>query len=249
MTGVVVGIAAVVVYIAMHSSGHSCSSETASPKHDLFDLSKLAIQLLHTPLPRACPDAAYLYQELDCNILSVVAAASELKQRCPGMISFVLNIDNSKLGSPIASGYGGTAYLLRELKKAGLETQAIDVVDFDHSGMVHTLVESETAIQHARKRGWRSIVLVAPAFHLLRASLTAATVALRVYPELRLHPFPGAALPWYEEAQHSQGIFGTRGDFIEGELDRIVRYISKGDIAPLSTLGAFFAASEIPSSS
>ncbi|CAK0794288.1 unnamed protein product [Prorocentrum cordatum] len=87
-------------------------------------------------------------------------------------------------------------------------------------------------------------IVLAPAFHLLRASLTAGSVARREYPELRLHPVAGAPLPWHEAAQHSQGALGTRADFIDAELGRIARYTAKGDILPWRELETFFAACE-----
>lgn len=62
--------------------------------------------------------------------------------------------------------------------------------------------------------------------------MTAVTVALEAYPELRIYSLPGLALPWHETVTHSQGRSkGSRAEFIAGELERIHRYHKKGDLA------------------
>ena len=62
--------------------------------------------------------------------------------------------------------------------------------------------------------------------------MTAVTVALRHYPEIRLYSYNGLALSWMDTVVHSQGtINGLRKDLIKGELERIKTYQQKGDLA------------------
>ncbi|CAK0794284.1 unnamed protein product [Prorocentrum cordatum] len=113
------------------------------PSDDHLRLSRLAIRLLHTPLPADGPQAAYLFQELDCNVPSVVQAALEVRRQRPGVVLFTVGVDNGRLGLPIASGYGAAPYLLEQLRDAGLDVAEVELADFDHSGQINTLNESE----------------------------------------------------------------------------------------------------------
>merc|ERR1712187_1075408 len=140
-------------------------------------------------------------------------------------------------------GFSATPYLLDKLRAAGIGENSVELVDFDHSGMIHTLVEAETVVRHVKKKGWKSLAIVAPAFHLVRAALTTASVALREYPELQLVPYAGSPLIWEEASAHSQGMVGVRAEFLKSELTRIERYSRKGDIAPLRDLEEYFVRS------
>lgn len=201
---------------------------------------------MHSPLPPAPgPEAVYIFQQLDANVEAIVGAVVRLADECPKTVFLILQVDNDRLGTPLPGGYGATAGLLKELEKAGMARDRIELADFDHSGMIHTLVEAETVVRHAKSRAWRSLAVLAPSFHLPRAAMTTASVALREYPELRLYPVAGAAQPWQEEAAHSQGMLGVRVDFIDTEIERIVRYTGKGDIAPWDQLEKLFTASEV----
>lgn len=214
---------------------------------DSLDLCQLAIRLLGSPLPHPPPAAAYLFQQLDQNVPSVVGAAVRLLAAAPTTKLFLLDVDNSRLGAPISSNYGATRLLLQKLEAAGVSRDSIELGPFDHSGMIHTLNESRTVVQHAKAKGWRSLAVLAPSFHLPRAAMTLASEVLRQYPDLRLHPFVGDSLPWQEEAQHSQGMVGYRSDFIRSELDRIVRYTKNGDIEAWTRLEEFFVGSDTAS--
>lgn len=62
--------------------------------------------------------------------------------------------------------------------------------------------------------------------------MTAVTVALSEYPELKLYSRPGRAQPWDEVVTHSQGVLqGTRAELIAAEQQRIEKYTAQGDLA------------------
>lgn len=119
----------------------------------------------------------------------------------------------------------------------------VEAWDYDAHPMVHTLAEAELVVRLAKRRGWRTLLVVAPSFHLPRAAATTASVSMREHAELRVFAHPGAPLPWEEEARHSQGMRATRSEFLDSELDRIERYMVKGDIAETDALEARFTRS------
>lgn len=207
-------------------------------------LYRLSIQLLHSPLPLEKLEAAYFFLQLDVNVPSVITTAVWLTKARPTLKIIVVNVDNDRLGSPLPN-FGAAPLLLEKFHAAGIPRDNIEMVTFDHSGTVHTLNEAEHVVRFVKERGWGSIVVVAPAFHLPRAVMTIASVALREYPRLRVHPLAGGPLPWHERARHSQGMEGLRLDFIDSEFDRILRYTAKGDIASWNELEAYFATCEI----
>lgn len=218
---------------------------------DRLRLLRLVVRLLAEPLfppapyadgqqvPSPPADGAYIFHELDCNLDSGAAGAAELVRRSgPRLRLLVFDVRNEELQNPIPNGFGAGPALLQRLKDFGVPQSAVEVAPWDHQkhGMIHTLIEAELAVRHAKAQGWRSLVVVAPPFHLPRAALTAASVAYREAPELRVLPFPGAPLPWEAQAVHSQGMVGTRLEFLDAELARIERYTAKGDIAPWDEL-------------
>lgn len=204
-------------------------------------LCRLAIRLLHSPLPTLGPEAAYLFQELDCNLASVAAGAARLLAERPQITLLVLGVENDRLAQPLPGGYGATPALMAALANVGIGSTSVEVAHYDHSAGINTLTEAEALVSHVKMKGWRSLAVVAPSFHLPRAAMTVASVARKSLPELLLYPVAGGPLPWQEQGAHSQGMLGIRADFIDSELDRIVRYTTKGDISPMAELEAYFA--------
>eukprot|EP00933_Yihiella_yeosuensis_P027037 TRINITY_DN20971_c0_g3_i1.p1 TRINITY_DN20971_c0_g3~~TRINITY_DN20971_c0_g3_i1.p1 ORF type:complete len:252 (-),score=48.16 TRINITY_DN20971_c0_g3_i1:128-883(-) len=207
-------------------------------------LVRLTMRILASPLPvdsKAC-EGAYLFQQLDCNLASTAFAAAELVRRCPTTRLLVFDVNNEKLPIGIPNGYGGATTLLASLNEANVPMSQVDLVPYDHEThrMVHTLVEAQCAVRHAKKKGWKSLLVVAPPFHLLRASMTTASVAAREAPDLSIHAFAGCPLAWEETAVHSQGMVGTRHEIFDSEMMRIERYTEKGDILPWAELEKMF---------
>jgi len=208
-----------------------------------FQLSELLVRIFGEPLPRD-PDSAYCFLQVDANVESVVSAAAKLASRYPGMRLVVVNVENAKLTSPI-QGFAGSSLFLRRLSELGIPESRIDLVDFDyeHNSVANTLTESEVVVRHAKDRGYQSMIVAAPSFHLVRGVMTMASVAMREYTPFRIFPCPGEPLPWDEESRHSQGMVGTRAEFIESDLSRIERYTAKGDIESWDRVASFLSSS------
>ena len=167
----------------------------------------------------------------------------DLVQRHPDLRILVFDIKNDLLGVSIPNGYGGWAHLRERLTSEGIPLSQFEIVpwDYERDRMLHTLVESENVVRFCKRQGWSSLLVVAPPFHLPRAAITMASVAMRELPELRVYPVPGAPLRWAEASVHSQGMKGTRLDFLDSELARISTYTAKGDLEPADALLHFFA--------
>jgi len=218
------------------------ATQAATSAATRFQLTKLAIRLLADPLPQQVPDRAYIFHELDCNIKSTVNAGVRLLHRYPTMKLLVLDVRNELLSTPIPNNFGGGPLLLEKLHMAGVSPCQVEVVPWDHDRDtgIHTLMEAQLVVRLAKGRGWRTLVLAAPPFHLVRAAMTTASVALREFPSLQICTLAGSPLTWEEEAVHSQGMLGTRLEFLDAEMERIERYTAKGDIAPADELASYF---------
>ncbi len=170
-------------------------------------------------------EGAFLFGQTADNQASVLEAARTLLEE--NLAEKVLF-----LRSAAGNGYPGFAAWRTELLRMGVPEEKICGIDPPATAALNTLTEAQALLAHARRNGLRALYVVAAPFHQLRAFMTAITVALKHYPDLRLHSFPGAALPWLESAVHSQGITsGPRKDLIGEELIRIRKYQAKGDLA------------------
>lgn len=113
-------------------------------------------------------------------------------------------------------------------------------VPIEDPSQVNTLSESEALVRFAREQEHTTLYVISPAFHQMRAFMTAASVAIREYPALNLFNFPGTPQEWDQMVVHSQGLVrATRSKLIEHELIRIERYQRKGDIAPVGDILAY----------
>lgn len=235
--------------LALYVAGRSVRGRRAAEQlaEERLRLCRLAVRLVAEPLPPNAPDAAYLFHEMDSNLESMRCAALQITERFPEMTLLVVDVNNDELRHPIPNGFGGATKLLACLQSAGIPPSNIELVPFDYAAnpMLHTLVESQLVVRHAKARGFRSLIVAAPAFHLPRAAMTVASVCARECPGLEVFPLAGAPLPWEESSVHSQGLIATRMDFLEGELGRIERYTAKGDIAPWGELEERFRRSRV----
>ena len=196
----------------------------------LAEILELAVRALCDELPKKTADGAYLYSETIENQSSVLVAAGELITK--NIVKMIV-----LPGSPARCGYPGQDVWNVELLKAGISADRIACTEASSAPLLHTRSEAEALMQLAKAKAWKSILVVAPSFHQLRAFMTTVSVALDVYPEISVYSYPGKFLPWDEEVTHSQGkLRGKRREFIYEELKRIETYMAKGDLRPLSDI-------------
>jgi len=186
---------------------------------------ELLTRVLCDSRPDTPVDGAYLYCQTEDSQQAVFqAAVSCLEKSCTTKVLV--------LQSTAKSGYPGFDKWCECLQKTGLSSEQIEGVDIGETVTLNTLIESEALVRFALTRGYRSILVIAPPFQQLRAFMTAVTVALREYPQLRIYSYPAVAMPWQEEVLHSQGTLrAIRSELIHAELERINIYQNKGDLA------------------
>jgi hypothetical protein len=180
--------------------------------------------LCETPLDRPV-DGAYLYCTAIENQASVFQTARRLISHSAATRIYILEAESM-------SGYPGVNQCRKRLNDFDLFEDQIAGVPLAGAESINTLTESQALVQHFMDQGFRSLIVVIPPFHQLRAFMTAVTVALKVYPELSVFSKPGVAPPWLDLTIHSQGTLkAQRRQLIQEELNRIQTYQIKGDLA------------------
>jgi len=186
---------------------------------------ELLVRILCDTLPAKCVDAAYLFAQTEPNQDSVFVVARELLER--GAVGKILISD-----CQAKCGYIGATAYRQAMVEAGIPEDAIEDVPTEPTEILHTLIESEALVRHARAKGYRRLIVISAPFHQERAFMTAVTAALADYPDLKLFSRPGRAQPWDEVVTHSQGILeGTRAEMVVPEQQRIEKYTAQNDLA------------------
>ena len=167
---------------------------------------------------------AYLFSETDDNRFSVFLGVRNLLW--VGLTQNVAIPDNYT--NP---GYSGFAEWYRALRLEGIPDTA-GIFPLTVSGNLNTFSEAQALVRYARDHMFTNVCIVAPPFHMPRAFMSAISVAVREYPELKIYSKPGYVSDWWHEVvKHSQGIVsGTRAELIVSEQERIARYQEKGDL-------------------
>jgi hypothetical protein len=192
----------------------------------------LLLRILCDVLPERA-DAAYLFAETEPNQESVFHTGCRL-------------IDEGRAGKLLISdctpksGYIGAAAYRRAMMKHGIPEASIEEVPMEPTPILHTLIEAQTVVRHARARGYSRLAVVSVPFHQERAFITVVSETIREYPSLKVYSFPGQSQPWDEVTVHSQGkLRGTRAELIVEEQKRIDTYTAKGDLLPRGDILAY----------
>lgn len=200
---------------------------------------ELLTRVLCDSLPEAPTDGVYLYCQTKNNQQVVFQAAVTLFDQLLSAKVLVLH-SSAKCGYP---GYSQWNELLHE---CGFSTAQIEGVTISRTATLNTLIESEALVRFVKQRRYRSIFVVAPPFQQLRAFMTAVTVALREYPQLRIYSYPPTAMSWQGEVLHSQGTLrDKRSELIYAEWERIGTYQQKGDLASFESVLAYLNGREL----
>jgi len=164
----------------------------------------------------------YLFSETFDNYDSSFKAASQLMARDAAPEVFI--IYGGGHGSP------GYANLYDELS-VFVDKGRIMPINIDNPTGINTMSESIALVKFAYEEKRKLFYLVAPPFHMLRAFMTAASVAIRHGSEINFFAYPGAPQDLNKAVKHSQG----RGPFprwkwFELELESIKKYLEGKDI-------------------
>lgn len=198
-------------------------------------LEELIIRTLCDTLPGEPADALFLFGQTEDNQASAFAAVHTLqRQKCLHKVLF--------LHTQPLSGYPGYANWKEALTAQGIAAESIEPVAPVPSDpeLLHTRIEAESVILHAKEKGYTRLIVTASPFQQPRAFMAAVTAAQLHYPGLYLYSLPGKAMPWKEQVVHSQGeVQDTRAGLIAGEMERIRKYHAQGDLASVDEVVAY----------
>src|SRR3989344_5254741 len=176
------------------------------------------------PLPPA--DLMYLVGETRSNQASVLDRAKEFS----GPIGIIGYPDTEHFGYP-GSNVWVSELIERDVSSERIALITGSFVEVNDKQIIHTLSEMRALARYAKAQQIRSVIVIAPRFHLLRAFMAGVLAVLEHYPELRLYPALGTPLDWSEASSHSQGTLpGIRADFLVEEKMRIYAYHEQGNL-------------------
>lgn len=182
----------------------------------------------------------YLFGQTKDNQEAVFQSARELLDRGIDAPVYVLNGPDPEDKRFKKSGFPGFAKWSGELK-TGYGIDALPLEPFDMNNL-NTLSEAQALARLSKESGLDSWYVVAVQFHILRAFIGSASVAIKERPAMNVFAYSGAEQDWNETVVHSQGVVrGTRKDLIGGEMERIQRYTAKGDLEPAERVLEYIA--------
>jgi hypothetical protein len=187
------------------------------------DNTELLLRILSDVLPERA-EAGYLFAETEPNQESVFHTGRRLLDE--GRIGKLLISDCTP-----KSGYIGAAAYRRAMIDYDIAGANIEEVPMEPTPILHTLIEAQTVVRHARIKGYKRLIVVSVPFHQERAFITVVSEAIRHYPLLKVYSHPGLPQPWDEVTVHSQGkLRGTRAELISEEQKRIETYTAQGNL-------------------
>lgn len=128
------------------------------------------------------------------------------------------------VGSANDRSYGSypSAEVRDEMIRLGLSR---DKILFENTVGAHTHAEAVRAMELAREKHWKTILIVTSPHHQYRTFLTFLQAMRDAHLDLSLVNAP-APLSMTEETP-----WGRRADLVEREFDKITEYQAKGDVA------------------
>lgn len=181
------------------------------------DAFAFALRVMADSFPKGC-DAAYLFGQTKDSKTSVLNKGSELYYN-----GYAKHVALTALGA--TNGYPGYDSWREGLWKLGLGDNTIVPIPVTEEPVPNTFTEAVEFVRHAKAKGWKSVVCVAPAFHLPRAFLGMVTALNAEYPELRAYACQGAPMGWNDPVTHSQGVQqGSRAELVYAEFGKLLSY-------------------------
>lgn len=134
-------------------------------------------------------------------------------------------------------------YILNNKKYMSGVSQGVEVENFYKSNninvklieynedWINTKIESNCVIDWAHKNEVKNIIICAPVFHIVRAFMTIVSSIIEKNININIYALPAMVNNWNNETISHQGLNKTSfNNFIQIELDRIIKYTEKGDI-------------------
>ncbi|MEK7169299.1 MAG: hypothetical protein AAB377_01025 [Patescibacteria group bacterium] len=189
-----------------------------------LELDELITRVLCDSATSGRVEAAYLFGETKDNQSSVLKAAGFLYSLGP-----VKKL--GLCGMPEGFGYPGFKNWRNELVEMGVKKEDIYSVPPSDKFPPSTDAEAWGLVDYAKNNGWKSVFIIAPPLHQLRAFVSVVSAVVKSKSNLLVYSFPGIPQSWEEHITHSQGILkGTRSELLANELAKIEKYYKNGDL-------------------
>jgi len=167
-------------------------------------------------------DVLYVYGETNDNKMSSFLRAVELEPQAKA-VAFL------KTGTLLTEKYFECDYD-KDLISMGIPKKKIFGTAITH-GYAHTNSEALAFVKLSKSKRWKTAVIVAPAFHLLRCFAETVTALSKLYPEMRVYAQVSKPLSWIKTVVHSQDVLrGKRYELIEEEAQKLTKYLNNGHL-------------------
>lgn len=198
------------------------------------------VALADTPPDKA--DAAYVFSETDDNKDSGLAKAAELYSAARVPTICCSGSGPYQPDPKVPEAFSGFEAWSTNLVAMGVPHEHIRGVAISEAKW-HTGVEAYEFVGIAEREGWRTLFVVAPAFHLTRCFGNVITFIKQRDLKIKVYAIPGVPLPWHENVLHSQGLVtAPRIQLVDGERERMFkRYGNKYDLLPLKDMLDYLA--------
>jgi len=145
---------------------------------------------------------------------------------------------NGSDGEKYGGNIPGESWAGKEEWVAALQERGIRGIRLAHPAF-NTKEENDYFLAIAREKGWKNIGIVTVAYHFPRVMMGLVKSMERYGYYVAAYALMLKSLDWFASMHGSQGEhLSSAFGFIDGEIDRIPRYIDKGD---LCTFEEFFA--------
>lgn len=122
---------------------------------------------------------------------------------------------------------------------------SVDPIEFEQP-LIHTKNESNAVVEYMIKNKIKKIILIAPVFHILRASLTFISTLIDHQLSIDVSSLLDNNCDWSNYYTTHQGISQLNtSHLIDKEIERITTYTQKGDIKPLDEIMDFITNNNI----
>jgi hypothetical protein len=170
--------------------------------------------------PSTTPPAIYLFAESD-----------DLKRSVQDLGVWA----NTSLGVKILlSGGKGNCYSGFDIWKEDMLKRGIrneDIIPVPAAEDLNSYTEAVSLVDFLNSRGWESVYVTAPPFHLPRAFLTVISVIVKTKSKIKVYATSTTPLNWQNPVTHYQGVVvDTPLNFVVAEIERVGKYQTKGDL-------------------
>lgn len=193
---------------------------------------QLQARILADTHPPKKIDALFVYGQTQDNEPSILSTAAQEADKADWVVY--------SYGGKLTTGMDWNPDYDEKLIARGIPAKKILRTDLSE-GLAHTHTEAIAFVHMAKKKGWETVRVISPAFHILRAFAETVTATVLLYPSLKVYSKVGTPLPWTETVLHSQFIEkGKRCDLVASEYQKCERYHGKNK-EPSSELEKFHA--------